>query len=442
MRRTYSSLRARQDAQDELFELLKDMTEKDGVNILRRIRAGDDIVAILNQAKDGNLLMQLSLMPETHRRYKLPYTVDMPEFIISSGSPYLDTLLYHTPPSTHERSSLLTHDDSEGTGSSKDMYLMPYHAAEVADPLILEITADRWTTVISNNKLLRELLNNFLLHVYPIYYFFPKDLFLQDMANQRDQFCSPLLVNAVLAISYLSYRKIPNRTKFWFPTDLGYQFTAEAKRLLELELPGQASLTTIQAEVILSVVMMSNGLGRIGTHYLEQALTLAHEISLFEKALVLDDQKMQRAKTFTAWTLFSFQSKCTYYFFRPPYLLHHPKTPLPDPIAQPEWYGDVWLRYPQSRILVPSNQGSTLKARAELHIILDDVSKQIFTGPKTQLSLDDLLKFNTRLDAWFDNLPRLLTSSEIVYPTQIALQYVSTSTGIRLSLTKCQYAIS
>lgn len=40
---------------------------------------------------------------------------------------------------------------------------------------------------------------------YPFHPFFQKDLFIDDMLNGRRRFCSPLLVNAVLAAAWVYF---------------------------------------------------------------------------------------------------------------------------------------------------------------------------------------------------------------------------------------------
>lgn len=246
------------------------------------------------------------------------------------------------------------------------------------------------------------------------------------MATGRTRFCSPLLVNALLAAGCQSYHKIPNRNKFWLPHNLGYQFTAEAKRLWELERPGKSRLTTIQAAIVLNIVVNLNGLDRIGHAYLVQALAMAHDLKLFDVPQPLESDKMRKSRTITAWGLFNWQVMCSYYFFRTPFVEHPPKSPLPDPIACSAWYGEIWLRYPGAQMLTPTCLGCTFRARAALRSIMNDIARQLFGEPGNQgnSSLEQVLGFKSRLDAWLNNLPDPLTPTKIVFPAQLELQYV------------------
>jgi hypothetical protein len=69
----------------------------------------------------------------------------------------------------------------------------------MVEPLMEKLTAEPWTRVISDDRLFRRLLCSYFCYPHPCGPFVHKDLFLEDMAAGRTSFCSPLLVNAMLA---------------------------------------------------------------------------------------------------------------------------------------------------------------------------------------------------------------------------------------------------
>jgi hypothetical protein len=77
--------------------------------------------------------------------------------------------------------------------------LRPFHAAHVVDPLLSDAKPSLWTAVCQDDLLMRELLAAWLQCEYFFTTPLQKDYFLQDMASHNQDFCSPLLVNAVLA---------------------------------------------------------------------------------------------------------------------------------------------------------------------------------------------------------------------------------------------------
>lgn len=195
----YEKLRCNKTAYERLFELLKSMPEQDSIDVLKRIRAGGDIGAILSQISEGSLLMQLSVVPETRRRYEFPYISHMPAFLLTPDNPYLKSMVYEAtfsiPEFSPANTDMLTLQDLQAP------YLKPYHAATLVDPLMLQVSASKWTSVISDDQLLRRLLSGYFLNQHPIFSVVHKDLFLEDMVSGRTRFCSSLLVNALLALA-------------------------------------------------------------------------------------------------------------------------------------------------------------------------------------------------------------------------------------------------
>lgn len=98
----------------------------------------------------------------------------------------------------------------------RSLYVKPFHAAKVIDPLLTDAKPSHWTTVSDNDVLMRQILEDFFRCEYQFTAAFQKDLFLEDMASGRKDFCSSLLVNVTLA--YACVR--PPRTLLQFIEDL------------------------------------------------------------------------------------------------------------------------------------------------------------------------------------------------------------------------------
>lgn len=199
---------------EEVFELLKNLPGQDAQDVLQRIRSKSDLETILNHIKTGDLLLQLAVVPETRFRYDFPYRSEMPEDYVPDN-PYLDSLIY-------EVTSLYSSDGSSGrldrrsNGNAanvrleeeQSLYLRPFHAAEVFDPLLSDAKLSSWTTVCDDDVLMRNLLGTFLSCEYAFTAAFQKDLFLEDMADQQQDFCSSLLVNIILGYSCVRHSQI------------------------------------------------------------------------------------------------------------------------------------------------------------------------------------------------------------------------------------------
>lgn len=197
IRRRYQQLKEKQTAHENLYELLQVMSERDAADIFRRIRSGAKAEGIVRHVQEGNLLLELSLSPETRTRYEFPYTTAMPPALMGSvyfRSHIFDAIqaLEHSPPGT------------PNVVASQSNYSMPLFAAEMIDSLLSEARPSKWTRVSSNDLLMRKLLEGYFMYEYPWQFLFHKDYFLEDMASGSNRFCSPLLVNALLAKACVS----------------------------------------------------------------------------------------------------------------------------------------------------------------------------------------------------------------------------------------------
>jgi hypothetical protein len=94
LKRKFGELQGNLNAYEELFDILRSRSKLEAFNILHRIRSGADVYTVLRHVKDGDLLLQLSLVPETRYRYEFPYIADMPAFLEVPDNPYLSSLIY------------------------------------------------------------------------------------------------------------------------------------------------------------------------------------------------------------------------------------------------------------------------------------------------------------------------------------------------------------
>lgn len=209
--RAQRDLRHRAAAHTELVELLTSLPERDAQDVLQRMRSGDDIATILRHVKAGDVLLQMAVVPEIRLRYDFPYGSEMPqEYVLDN--PYLDSLIYEAsslyPAGGLPGISRPASADSDTTWQPqgfRSLYLAPLHAAAVVEPRLSEVRLSYWTSVCDNDALMRDLLGTWLRCEYHFTAAFQKDLFLEDMAAQREDFCSPLLVNIVLGYACVRY---------------------------------------------------------------------------------------------------------------------------------------------------------------------------------------------------------------------------------------------
>jgi hypothetical protein len=73
-------------------------------------------------------------------------------------------------------------------------------------------SARNWTSVTEDTNLLVALLSAWTVREYSYYHYLDREAFLDDMAAGRSDFCSPLLVNALLASACVRFHS-------WVDTD-------------------------------------------------------------------------------------------------------------------------------------------------------------------------------------------------------------------------------
>ncbi|KAK8023274.1 Nitrogen assimilation transcription factor nit-4 [Apiospora marii] len=428
LKQTNNDLRDRGNANEEILQLLKNLPDQEAQDVLARLRSGASVSTIVNQVKAGDLLLQLAVAPETRFRYEFPYRSEMPaEFVLDN--PYLNSTLYKaaslysnaaTSPLARQHASASATSDQE-TADLQSLYLRPFHAAHMVDPRLSDARPSLWTAVCDDDVLMRDLLAVWFRCEYQFTSACQKDYFLEDMVNKRQDYCSSLLVNIVLAYACVCYPRFSNRAEYWNPHTLLYRFLAEAKRLWELE-AAEPRLTTIQAGLFFNVFHNLCGLDEIGQAYRIHAIALAHELGFYDGPITAPSEKMRKAKIYTAWALYSWESLVGFSFMIPPLLKEPPHDPLPDPAKDAQWYGEIWVKYPSSQVLTPTYFGYGFKAKCDFRLLMNEFCHAAYsTGSGGSVGLDEANKLRKRLVAWYDGLSRPLLPENIVFPSQLQL---------------------
>jgi len=134
---------------------------------------------ILQYIKQCDFFLQDTVMPDTDHRYEFPYRAEMPSYILRPGNPYLDSLLFKWASANCSSTRSGLQPMSSGTNGSQSLYQKPYHTVMLVDPLLYSLKPSKWTTVSSNDVLMRALLKSYFLSGYPWLTFFHKDCFLR-----------------------------------------------------------------------------------------------------------------------------------------------------------------------------------------------------------------------------------------------------------------------
>jgi hypothetical protein len=112
-----------------------------------------------------------------------------------------------------------------------------------------------------------------------------------------------------------------------------------------------------------------------------------------------------------------------------PLLQTPPKSLVPDPERDPDWFGEIWLKYPSGSALVPLQCGVTFKAKMDFSVILNESMFEIDKDSNQDFLARNgatrIIAVTKKLDHWYRNLPESLSPTKIVFPSQLKLQYVT-----------------
>ncbi|EGX93535.1 C6 transcription factor, putative [Cordyceps militaris CM01] len=432
LKRKYTQLqdRSSSSAAHKVFNILQMRSEEEALQIFHRIRCGADPESILRLVQNADVMMDLSVAPETRLRYEFPWITSMPQYLCAATNVYLQSPIYNFALDDEGNQQLRTPSpSSDDQDQQHSLFLRPYHAATIIDPRLNQIKPSEWTRVSQDDGLMRKMLQHFFMYEYQWHTSFQKDYFLDDMVSGKREFCSPLLVNSILAHACHS----SNRTEYWETDTLAKQFISEAKRLWAEE-TGINRLTTVQAGPLLYLAYAICLEDKIGKSYLIQSVAMAQDLGIFKLNGSRVGGRAQDARDFTAWAIYCTQIHNQWYFQDAPLMDRRPEVHLPDPTDNQYWYGEIWLKYPSSDRLHACQFGDSFRARTNLSFILEDILWKHFSNPdeKPMFSIRQIASYHRKLEQWYNDLPEPLTPSRALFPVHLKLHMHYYNTVIRL----------
>ncbi|UKZ74429.1 hypothetical protein TrVFT333_002097 [Trichoderma virens FT-333] len=161
--------------------------------------------------------------------------------------------------------------------------------------------AGTWTSITNDFDLVQHLLALYFCWEYPTFASLSKEHFLRDFQDGRHRYCSPILVNALLALGCRFSTQPMTRANPNDPYSSGDHFFKESQRLFNEE-TDHHSLTTIQALGIMSIREASCGRDSESWYYAGQSIRLAVEMGL-HRIHDEDDEDELAVQSATFWGL-------------------------------------------------------------------------------------------------------------------------------------------
>ncbi|KAF5697412.1 nitrogen assimilation transcription factor nirA [Fusarium mundagurra] len=355
LQRKFDEIQEKFNIYERVYDLLMNLPEQDSHAILSKLRDGPDVATSILQVDDGDLLLQLASASET-RLCKGQAVENLSNWlrgVLPSRGGGLSALVM---PGSHDANLgdasasapvggtsgaapfSLSFEPENATSSNPDAKFMG-SSEDRREPSQFRITSwaqgmqndhmpDRlpqsrglnrvpsildqrewqhhppaWTTVTNDINLVLHLLALYFCWEYPIFAPLSKKHFLQDFRDGRHRYCSPLLVNALLALGCRFSTNLITRVNSEDPQSAGDHFFKESQRLFDQETDNH-SLTTIQALGIMSIREASCGRSSESRYYAGQSIQLAFEMCLHRTPDKEDKDELD-VQLATFWGAFS-----------------------------------------------------------------------------------------------------------------------------------------
>ncbi|KAG6171166.1 hypothetical protein E4U11_000955 [Claviceps purpurea] len=377
----FDGLQKSHDALQQLIQALQSREDRDALAIFQRIRQHEDAETIIEHLHASDLLLGLRAGPHSRpasgscsaSRPYMPMPLLAPDDTII---PRLGTKQIQVMPSNYlNREVRFSPSFRFLPCMSSALYsTKPHPSVKILDSRLDSSIPSRWTRVSADDEMLRDLLGRYFIREYMRSACFQKDQFMNDMLSESIQFCSPLLVNATLALSCYCCHDETDCEKTRQLRALGYEFLAEAKKLWDLEKDRPILITTIQAALVLSVTLNVCSAEALGMRYTRAAVAMAIDHGLYDESNAQrKSEPIQQAHDFTAWCLHNWSVLQGYQFVISPGIDTHRLPSLPDPGNHAEWYGEIWIQDSSTRTRFGVNHPQLFKARCEMLSILNQI---------------------------------------------------------------------
>lgn len=281
LKRDIKSLQQQNDALDVIVASLRSLPKEESIALLDDLRSDTDY-DVLAASLRSNVRLPQSYAPQTLEADLAQQMAEAtPTSTTFENMPYASIQKSNDPPTL--QTQLLSPQPTPGE-----------------NPVT-------WFRSPKDAEFIEHLLNLYFTWIHPFYTFFSREHFLHDMGRGRTDFCSPLLVNAIMSFAcHYSDRPLA----FTDPHDsntAGDAFFAEAKRLVDNT--EKSCLTTVQALAVMSLRECSAGRDSRGYRLAGRAVRMALELGLHLSVMGTNLRSSEaEVRKITFWGIFNLET--------------------------------------------------------------------------------------------------------------------------------------
>ncbi|KAM0418945.1 hypothetical protein ACHAPT_012103 [Fusarium lateritium] len=341
--------------ESEVISLLRSLPRAQATEMLQRLRDNADLPTVLSSVQwNTNFTMRPSdlrsaraiapptgsatefeLTAQCNTAYPKILPVDMPSLmglLQKSNSdqrmPVLSNIA-NPPPSTSRSHSQSLRQVEPEHGSAASQALMPV-SGKRCDSRLEKLQISYWTKVPVSNEVAASLISFYIGTDHKIMGFFDADLFLQDLVECRQRFCSSFLVNSVLCLACQGYAAIKPQTN-----DIRLAAFKEAEMLFRGE-GSDKSLLSLAAMGLFSAACIFEGKDELGQQLAASVRQEAEQLGLFggpmncsnTTTLHLESPEWVRATSQIAWGAYNWLTIHVIFYHHKP-IRFPPTLPIP-----------------------------------------------------------------------------------------------------------------
>ncbi|PSR85566.1 hypothetical protein BD289DRAFT_482675 [Coniella lustricola] len=142
------------------------------------------------------------------------------------------------------------------------------------DKRLHNVNISRWTEVAVSNEFAAKAMSLYLQTDHPLFGLFDADLFLNDLTSGQLNFCSPLLVNALLCWACQAYANFQPEA-----TGLCQRFYLIAKQ--QWQSNKVHTITAVAASMFLSIAATCLGDDELSAQFLQEGCVMGKSLGLF-----------------------------------------------------------------------------------------------------------------------------------------------------------------
>ncbi|KAJ6059483.1 hypothetical protein N7444_003122 [Penicillium canescens] len=281
----------------------------------------------------------------------------------------------------------------------------------ISDIPLYEVPSQPWTSVTTDGSFVSHLVSHYFTWQHSTLNWIDRDLFLADMRVGKldSRFCSPLLVNIILACAcfYSDYPEVFAKPDD--PSTRGEHFLEEAMRHLAME-EDRLRLTTLQAWGDIYTIACIMGKDRLGSQYLVRIADCIGQVMNNRQRMISEANEqapeMARSIDIAIFGLFSQYSVAILNLQkgatvnRPTTLKYFPEIHDPD---------DIWTPYPRQGEPIAAHTNCLKNGLFDQGLIMWEICDYLFGDENnTRVDPEIINTFHQRFESWAEKLPQCI----------------------------------